>query len=161
MTQERESLSGDTEEAGRSRDLEFDLQQLAPRMRADRDFANEVYCALSNADWRHADGTNGRSMTWRYAAGIVATLRGCGEDYIDFYCTDACEEGTISDRVASAMVELGWSGHGHGSKSLYALDPKTGEQTIWVEGEWANVEDARREHPDLFDADTGETPADS
>ncbi len=130
------------------RDLEFDLQALAPRLRTDRSFADEMYCALCNADWRHVDGTSWHG-SWRYSAGLIATLRGRGEDYIDFYCTRACEEGTISDRVASAMAELGWSGQGHGSKAVYALEP-SGEQTVWVNGDWVSVEDARREHPELF-----------
>lgn len=138
--------------AGDTRDLEFDLQALSGRLRGDRGFADEMYCALSNVDWEHDDGTAGRSMSWHYAAGLVASLRGRGEDYFDFYCTRACEEGTISDRVAAAMAELGWTGTGHGSRALYALDPN-GEQTVWANGDWMNVDDARREHPELFNSD--------
>lgn len=113
-------------------------------------------CAVSNDKWQHTDGAAGRSMSWRYAAGLVATLRGRGEDYIDFYCTRACEEGTISDRVASAMAELGWTGQGHGSQAIYALE-QTGAQTVWVNGDRINVEDARRDHPEFF---TGNAAAD-
>lgn len=80
---------------------------------------------------------------------MVADLRDRGEDYLDFYCTRACEEGTISDRVASAMAELGWTGQGHGSKVIYALAP-TGERTVWINGDWVDVEEARRDHPELF-----------
>lgn len=139
------------------RDLEFDLQQLAPRMREDLQFASEVYCALCNTDWRHADGTEWHG-SWRYSAGLVATLRGRGEDYIDFYCTRACEEGTISDRVAAAMAELGWTGQGHGSKVIYAVEP-TGEQRVWVNGDWINVDEATREHAELFTGNAADDPA--
>jgi hypothetical protein len=132
-----------------SRDLEFDLQALSGRLRGDQSFADEMYCALCNTDWTHVDGTTWH-RSWRYSAGLVATLRGRGEDYMDFYCTRACEEGTVSDRVASAMAELGWSGQGHGSKTVYSLDPSTGEQTVWVNGDWADVDQARRDHPELF-----------
>ena len=135
------------------RDLEFDLHALAPRLRTDRGLAEELYCALCNTDWRHLDGTTWHG-SWRYSAGLIATLRGRGEDYIDFYCTRACEEGTISDRVAAAMAELGWTGTGHGSKAVYALEP-SGEQTVWVDGDWVSVEDARREHPELFSGEPG------
>jgi hypothetical protein len=136
-----------------TRDLEFDLQALSGRLRGDRSFADEMYCALCNTDWRHVDGTTWHG-SWRYSAGLIATLRGRGEDYIDFYCTRACEEGTISDRVAAAMAELGWTGTGHGSKALYTLEP-TGEQTVWVDGDWISVEDARREHPEPFSGEPG------
>jgi hypothetical protein len=138
------------------RNLEFDLQALAPRLRSDRGFADEMYCALCNTDWRHADGATWHG-SWRYSAGLVATLRGRGEDYIDFYCTRACEEGTISDRVAVAMAELGWTGQGHGSKAIYALEP-TGEQTVRVNGDWMNVDEARRDHPKLFTGNAAGDP---
>lgn len=143
---------------GTSRDLEIDVQALSGRLHDDRDFADELYCALSNSDWQHEDGTTGRSMSWRYAAGLVAGLRGRGEDYLDFYCTRACEEGTISDRVAAAMAELGWSGQGHGGRAIYSLDPSTGEQTVWVNGDWGDVEEARRDHPELFSGNATDDP---
>ena len=135
-----------------SRDFEFDLQALSGRLRCEEGFADELYCALCNTDWHHVDGTTWHG-SWRYSAGLVATLRGRGEDYLDFYCTRACEEGTISDRVATAMAELGWTGEGHGSKALYSVDPVSGERTVWVGEEWMNLEDARREHPELFESD--------
>lgn len=131
------------------RDVEVDLQQLASRMRSDLQFANEVYCALSNVKWHHTDGTAGRSMSWRYAAGLVASLRGFGEQYYDFYCTRACEEGTISERVAAAMAELGWSGVGRGNRAVYSVGPD-GEKTVWVNGDWVAVDEAIQEHPELF-----------
>lgn len=142
------------------RDLEFDLQALASALRADRGFADEMYCALCNTDWRHVDGTEWHG-SWRYSAGLVATLRGRGEDYIDFYCTRACEEGTISERVASVMAELGWSGQGHGSKALYSPDPSNGEQTVWVSGGWVDIEDARRERRERRELFTGDPADDS
>jgi hypothetical protein len=86
----------------------------------------------------------------------VATLRGRG-DYIDFYCTRACEEGTISDRVAAAMAELGWTGQGHGSKAIDALEP-TGNRSVWVNGDWMNVDEARCDHPELFTGNAADGP---
>lgn len=91
------------------RDLDVDLQALSARLRDERGLADELYCALCNVEWRHTDGSL-RTMSWRYAAGLVADLRDSGEIYADFYCTRACDEGTISDRVAAAMSELGWTG---------------------------------------------------
>ena len=131
-----------------TRDLESDLRALSSRLRDDHSFADEMYCALCNTDWTHLDGTTWH-RSWRYSAGLVADLRDRGEDYFDFYCTRACEEGTISDRVASAMAELGWTGQGHGSKVIYALAP-TGERTVWINGDWVDAEEARRDHAELF-----------
>jgi hypothetical protein len=108
--------------------LEFDLQALSPRLRADDAFAVEVYCALCNSDWRHADGTEWHG-SWRYSAGLVATLRGRGEDYIDFYCSGnrGPGEGTISERVAEALAALGWTGTGYGIERLYGVGFSKGE----------------------------------
>ncbi len=139
-----------------ARDLEFDLQALSGRLRGDDGFADEMYCALCNTDWTHIDGTAWHG-SWRYSAGLIASLRGRGEDYFDFYCTRACEEGMVSDRVAAAMAELGWTGEGHRSKAIYAFEP-AGRQTVWVNGDWVDVEEARRDHPELFTGSAADDP---
>ena len=96
------------------RDLEHDLRGLADRL-SDDAFADELYCALCNADWMHEDGSAWRG-SWRHAAGVVADLRGTGESYLDFSCSPSGGERTISPRVAAAMSTLGWRGTGHGSR---------------------------------------------
>ena len=63
-----------------ARRLESDLTALATRLRTDETFADELYCALCNSDWRHDDGTEWRG-SWRYSAGVVADLRELGECY--------------------------------------------------------------------------------
>lgn len=115
------------------RDLEHDIKALAERARADREFAVELYAALCNADWRHDDGTEW-SGSWRYAGGVVADLRGRGEDYIDYYCSGG--EGEITDRVSEAMAALGWHGVGHGVQ-LRKVDFRTGKSEVLTEdGQW-------------------------
>jgi hypothetical protein len=101
-------------EPNADRDLEHDLLALADRAREDLALADELYCALCNADWVHEDGSEWRG-SWRYSAGLVASIRGRGEDYLDFYCSPSGAEGTISERVSDAMAALGWHGAGHGS----------------------------------------------
>jgi hypothetical protein len=116
-----------------ARDLEDDLKAIAERTRNDHGFAVELYGALCNASWRHDDGSDW-SGTWRYAAGMVADLRGCGEDYLDFYCSGG--EGEITERVATAMAELGWRGVGHGVR-LRKIDFRTGRsEVLGDDGEW-------------------------
>ena len=121
------------------RDLEYDLLALAPRARGDRGFADELYCALCNADWVHDDGTEWHG-SWRYVADLVAHLRGRGEGYLDFYCSPSGGEGTISEQVAEAMAALGWRGTGHG-RPLRLIDFATGESKVLVDGEWRDARD--------------------
>lgn len=122
------------------RRLESDLWTLANRLRADDALADELYCALCNSDWRHDDGTQW-SGSWRYSAGLVAELRALGECYLDFYCSPKQAEGTISERVATALAELGWHGTGHGSE-LRLVDFRTGVSKVWRDGEWVDPDDA-------------------
>ena len=116
------------------RDLEHDIQALAERARSDRGFAVELYGALCNASWHHGDGTEWPGGTWRAVADVVAHLRGCGENYLDFYCSGG--EGEISDRVTAAMEMLGWQGVGHGAR-LRRTDFRTGTtEVLGDDGEW-------------------------
>ena len=103
--------------AAGKRDLEFDLRALSERLRSDDEFADEMYCALCNSEWSHEDGGHWHG-SWRYAADLVAALRGRGERYIDFYYSVSRNEGTISDRVAEAMGKLGWTGTRRGLESF-------------------------------------------
>jgi hypothetical protein len=119
--------------------LESDLVALAGRLRNDDAFADELYCALCNAQWWHEDGSEW-SGSWRYAAGLVADLRELGECYLDFYCSARRAEGTISERVAIAMAAFGWHGAGHGNQ-LWLLDLGTGERRVWVDGDWVDASD--------------------
>ena len=107
-----------------ARDLEEDLRALAPQARDDDAFADEVLLrALQRRlgpRWTALSGTARR----RYAAGVVADLRGQGECYLDFYCSPSGAEETISERVAEALVALGWHGTGHGAP-LRLIDFRT------------------------------------
>jgi hypothetical protein len=121
------------------RRLESDLSALANRLRTDDAFADELYCALCNSDWRHDDGTEW-SGSWRYSAGVLGELRELGECYLDFYCSPTQAEGTISERVAAALAELGWHGAGHGSE-LRLIDFRAGGSKVWQDGEWVDPDD--------------------
>jgi hypothetical protein len=121
------------------RTLASDLFALTNSLRADDVFADELYCALCNSDWLHDDGTEW-SGSWRYSAGVVADLRELRECYLDFYCSPTQAEGTISDRVATALAELGWHGTGHG-RGRRLMDFGTGERKVWRDGEWVDADD--------------------
>jgi hypothetical protein len=106
------------------------IWSLAMRLREENAFADELYCALCNSDWMHDDGTEW-SGSWRYAAGLVAEPRELSESYLDFYCSASGAEGTISERVATAMAELGWNGIGHGQQ-LYLIDFNANTNKVWI-----------------------------
>jgi hypothetical protein len=73
----------------------------------DLDFATDLYRALCNMRWQSkTEPENIYSCSWRYAGGLVANLRGQGEDYLDFYCSD--REGTITDEVKHFFDASGW-----------------------------------------------------
>jgi hypothetical protein len=121
------------------RRLEADLSALSNALRTDDAFADELYCAICNSDWLHDDGTEWCG-SWRHSAGLVADLRALGECYLDFYCSPTQAEGTISERVATALAELGWHGTGHG-RDLRLIDLRTAESLVWRDGEWVASDD--------------------
>jgi hypothetical protein len=70
----------------------------------------------------------------------LGELRELGECYLDFYCSPTQAEGTISERVAAALAELGWHGAGHGSE-LRLIDFRAGGSKVWQDGEWVDPDD--------------------
>lgn len=96
-------------------DMEFDmLSSDAMRVAAEDDgFAQALYAAMCNVDWRKQGSARRWHCSWRHAGGIVADLRDKGEIYIDFYCSgmgtpDGAAEGVVTDAVADALGRLGW-----------------------------------------------------
>ena len=71
------------------------------------DFAYALYAAMCNVDWRKSDSDCRWNCSWRYAGGVVAGLRGLGEDYMDFYCGG--NEGQVAPKVMATLHELGWN----------------------------------------------------
>ena len=80
----------------------------------DDGFAQALYAAMCNVDWRkdgHAGEPSGTG--WRQAGEIVADLRRRGESYLAFYCwwaddRDQVVEGVVRPDVAEALARLGW-----------------------------------------------------
>jgi hypothetical protein len=75
-------------------------------------YAQHLYAALCNNVFIK-DGHQW-TCSWRYSGGIIAELRNCGEDYIDWYCsgisdrTDLMREGCVSEEVRKDINDLGW-----------------------------------------------------
>ena len=76
-------------------DLEEELHQhewFLKKVREDKRYAQNLYAALCNMQWQKLDvmpilKDELWSCSWRYAGGLVAEIRGSGEDYMDWYCS--------------------------------------------------------------------------
>jgi hypothetical protein len=96
-------------------DLEADMKASSAIRDAAGDdaFAQALYAALCNTIWRKAGSEEHWHCSWRYAGGVVANLRGKGEDYLHFYCSGignegAAPEGVVLSDVANALALLSW-----------------------------------------------------
>ena len=90
-------------------------------------YAQNLYAALCNMQWQKSDvipilTDELWSISWRGAGGLVAELRNCGEDYLDFYCSGISGgmdindplndghvgEGIVTDEIKYDLGLLGW-----------------------------------------------------
>jgi len=122
------------------RDLEADIRndaEVLSKVKTREDYAQNVYAAMCNMRWcprelipalRQDERADLWSASWRGAGGVVADLRDCGEDYVDWYCSGMgglatynleegeeymarqkyVPEGTITDEVLTDFNRLGW-----------------------------------------------------
>ena len=94
----------------------------------DARYAQNLYAALCNMQWQKTEvfpilKDELWSCTWRSSGGIIAELRDCGEDYMDWYCSgmgglsdyhDSGEfdgyvsESTVTDEIRADLASLGW-----------------------------------------------------
>jgi hypothetical protein len=120
--------------------IEYDLQdeirdcpRIMEKIRSREDYAQNLYAAWCNMQWCKRElwpvlSERYWSASWRGAGGIVATLRGRGEDYMDYYCSgmggfatyDEQEgeeymaskkyvpEGHVTEEIAKDLYDLGW-----------------------------------------------------
>ena len=96
-------------------DLDFDLIRSDYIIEKCRDevYAQNLYAAMCNSEF--IKGNDKWTTSWRGAGGIVADLRRCGEDYIDWYCSGMAkvegyvEEGLITEEIAMDLFRLGWT----------------------------------------------------
>ena len=77
-------------------------------------YAQNLYAAMCN-NWFEKGGIKWMT-SWRSAGGIVADIRNCGEDYIDWYCSGIyldehgyVPEATVTEEIAMDLFRLGWT----------------------------------------------------
>ena len=96
--------------------LDFDLMRsdLIIEKCKNKIYAQNLYASLCNN--RFFKNEQEWTCSWRMSGGIVADLRNCGEDYIDWYCSSmGCEnsegyvaEGFVTDEVRLDLLKIGW-----------------------------------------------------
>jgi hypothetical protein len=116
-------------------DLEHDMSEaewLVTKVRNSKSYAQNLYAAMCNNDFQKQDTwevlTNNQwSCSWRAAGGVVARLRNCGEDYMNYYCsgmggfatmdtdpasyyeeTGYVKESEVTDEIREDLLRLGW-----------------------------------------------------
>ena len=111
------------------RDLEEDMKNdaiIMAKLQNDS-YAQNVYASMCNMRWQLQEvwpvlKDEYWSVSWRSAGGIVADLRNCNEDYLDWYCSgsdglgngDADDtrgyvaEGEVTDEIREDFARLGW-----------------------------------------------------
>lgn len=106
---------------------------IVSKIRSREDYAQNLYAAMCNMRWQKIDvmpilKEEYWSCSWRSSGGIVASIRGHGESYMDWYCsgmmgglsydTEEDErfmaekkfvpEGTVTDEIKQDLAGLGW-----------------------------------------------------
>lgn len=79
---------------------------LTTKLKEDINFATDCYRALCNMQWYNVYSNATYNCSWRYAGGLIAILRDCGENYIDFYCSG--DEGYVSEEINNIFNHYGW-----------------------------------------------------
>ena len=104
--------------------MEYDMSQsdwFLAKVRDSENYAQNLYAALCNNTFQKQDvwlvlKDAHWSCSWRYAGGLVADFRDCGEDYMNWYCsgigskedTEFVGEGNVTDEIAADLALLGW-----------------------------------------------------
>ena len=75
-------------------------------------YSQNLYAAMCNNVFHH---NNEQWMTsWRGSGSIVANIRNCGEDYLDWYCSGMANkegyvpESFVTDEIRLDLIKLGW-----------------------------------------------------
>ena len=110
----------------------MDAEWFRNRVRSSRSYAQNLYAAMCNNEFQKQDTwevlTDNRwSCSWRAAGSVIATLRDCNEDYMDYYCSGMggfatadsdpatyyeengyVKESEVTDEIREDLLRLGW-----------------------------------------------------
>ncbi|MBS2032107.1 MAG: hypothetical protein JST54_29685 [Deltaproteobacteria bacterium] len=98
------------------------MKAYAEQLKTDDVLAWNFYAAMCNVGWDHpslpgfpnSDWDAASGATFRVAAEIVASARGKGEAYTDWYSRGASKPGespigTVNEKVRALALALGWT----------------------------------------------------
>ena len=91
----------------------MDTEWFRTKVRSSRSYAQNLYAAMCNNEFQKQDTwevlTDSRwGCSWRAAGGVVAVLRDCDEDYMDYYCSGMGGFATVDTDPASYYEENGY-----------------------------------------------------
>ena len=102
------------------------------KVKSSKSYAQNLYAAMCNNEFQKQDTWEVLSdsrwgCSWRAAGGVVATLRDCNEDYMDYYCSGMggfgiddpdpasyyeenqyVKESEVTDEIRADLLRLGW-----------------------------------------------------
>ena len=96
------------------------------KVRDSKTYAQNLYAAMCNMRWQKVDVMpilidEFWTCSWRSSGGLVAKLRNCGEDYMDWYCSGI--KGSLSDEEFHNLtreeqedylnIKNNWQGEGY------------------------------------------------
>lgn len=92
----------------------FNNKNIIEKCKHSKIYSQNLYACLCNNRFFYNEEE--WTCSWRMSGGIVADLRNCGEDYIDWYCSGiGCEnsegyvaEGFVTDEVRLDLLKIGW-----------------------------------------------------
>jgi hypothetical protein len=94
--------------------FEKDIESLRD-MVLNETYAQALYAALCNVQWKNNETDKIYSCSWRYAGGLVANLKDDYSDisYMKYYCSgidsNVVSEGDITGYILQDLYDLGWS----------------------------------------------------
>jgi hypothetical protein len=96
--------------------LEFDLfnnDTILEKCKHSLVYSQNLYAALCNNRFFYNEEE--WTCSWRMSGGIVADIRDCGEDYMDWYCSGMSDkqgyvpEGVVTNEISLDLMKLGWT----------------------------------------------------
>jgi len=97
----------------------FGSSLICEKCKTSKVYSQNLYAALCNN--RFFYGNDEWTCSWRTSGDIVADIRDCGEEYMDWYCsgiaseydyignkTGFVSEGEVTDEIKLDLIKLGW-----------------------------------------------------
>lgn len=79
---------------------------LGDTMRADRSLRTDMWSALANQGWKHADGHTA-NYSFRAAGDLIAAICDDGTNYMDYYCSG--DYPYVAERISTPLAAKGWT----------------------------------------------------